>query len=435
MRGSVRLAALAGLHVIYVWTHDSVGPRRGRPDPPADRALRRAPGDAEPVVRAAGRRQRDDRRVAARGRAARRPRRAVPDAARSCRRSPGPPSCAREGVARGGYVLRRRTTVRTRARRPSCILIATGSELQLAFAAAEALEARVIRRARRLAPLLGAVRGAGRGVPRVGAPARRPAARDDRGGRDARLGALRRRRGRDHRHRPFRGVGAGRHDLREVRLHGRARRRTSRGASLREGLRGRIPTLDPGHQPAGLAARRVATPDARGGPVGRRSDVRLGSGAFADGVGARRVRGRPCGRGAQGASCSGASPSRARATSSSTSAGTAPIPTTTTRTSRSASANAVRDGRGRARHPHLRLRRRRERRRQQDPRRARRRLPRHVLGPPGRRARRHERADPRRAGHRARAGAGVRAGVPRRDASAASRATVAASTRSSRSSG
>src|SRR3989304_5367653 len=25
MRGSVRIAALAGLHVIYVWTHDSVG--------------------------------------------------------------------------------------------------------------------------------------------------------------------------------------------------------------------------------------------------------------------------------------------------------------------------------------------------------------------------------------------------------------------------
>ena len=25
MRGSVRLAALSGLHVIYVWTHDSVG--------------------------------------------------------------------------------------------------------------------------------------------------------------------------------------------------------------------------------------------------------------------------------------------------------------------------------------------------------------------------------------------------------------------------
>ena len=25
MRGSVRLAALSGLHVVYVWTHDSVG--------------------------------------------------------------------------------------------------------------------------------------------------------------------------------------------------------------------------------------------------------------------------------------------------------------------------------------------------------------------------------------------------------------------------
>ena len=59
MRGSVRLSALAGLHVIYVWTHDSVGPRRGRPDPPAGRALRGPAGDPEPVVRAAGRRERD----------------------------------------------------------------------------------------------------------------------------------------------------------------------------------------------------------------------------------------------------------------------------------------------------------------------------------------------------------------------------------------
>ena len=42
------------------------------------------------------------------------------------------------------------------------ILIATGSELQLAIAAAEALEADGIADARRLAPLLGAVRGAGR---------------------------------------------------------------------------------------------------------------------------------------------------------------------------------------------------------------------------------------------------------------------------------
>ena len=45
--------------------------RRGRPDPPAGRALRRAAGDPEPVVRPAGRRQRDVGGVGARGRAPR----------------------------------------------------------------------------------------------------------------------------------------------------------------------------------------------------------------------------------------------------------------------------------------------------------------------------------------------------------------------------
>ena len=35
MRGAVRLAALSEAHVIYSWTHDSVGPGPGRPDPPA----------------------------------------------------------------------------------------------------------------------------------------------------------------------------------------------------------------------------------------------------------------------------------------------------------------------------------------------------------------------------------------------------------------
>jgi transketolase len=43
---------------------------------------------------------------------------------------------AREGVARGGYVLREAA-----GGKPEIILIGTGSELQLAFAAAEALEA------------------------------------------------------------------------------------------------------------------------------------------------------------------------------------------------------------------------------------------------------------------------------------------------------
>ena len=39
MRPAVRLSALMGSPVVWVWTHDSVGARRGRPDAPADRAL------------------------------------------------------------------------------------------------------------------------------------------------------------------------------------------------------------------------------------------------------------------------------------------------------------------------------------------------------------------------------------------------------------
>ena len=71
MRGSVRLAALSGLHVIYVWTHDSVGLGEDGPThQPVEHyaALRAMP---EPVVHPAGRRQRDGRRVGARRRAAR----------------------------------------------------------------------------------------------------------------------------------------------------------------------------------------------------------------------------------------------------------------------------------------------------------------------------------------------------------------------------
>jgi transketolase len=59
MRGAVRLAALMGLPVTYVWTHDSIGLGRGRPDPPAGRAPRRAARDPEPGRRPPGRRQRD----------------------------------------------------------------------------------------------------------------------------------------------------------------------------------------------------------------------------------------------------------------------------------------------------------------------------------------------------------------------------------------
>jgi transketolase len=133
MRGSVRLAALAGLHVIYVWTHDSVGLGEDGPthQPIEHYAALRAmpnlwfvrPGDANEasaawalaVSRTGG-----------------------PTALSLTRQKlptlPETAALAREGVARGGYVLRDPT-----GGKPELILIATGSELQLAAAAADAL--------------------------------------------------------------------------------------------------------------------------------------------------------------------------------------------------------------------------------------------------------------------------------------------------------
>jgi transketolase len=135
MRGSVRLAALSGLHVIYVWTHDSVGLGEDGPthQPVEHYAALRAmpnlwfmrPGDANETVAAwALAIERRDGPVALAL-----TRQKLPTLA-------GTPEKARGGVARGGYVLREAS-----GGAPEIILIGTGSELQLAFAAAEALEA------------------------------------------------------------------------------------------------------------------------------------------------------------------------------------------------------------------------------------------------------------------------------------------------------
>ena len=143
MRGSVRLAALAGLHVIYVWTHDSVGLGEDGPthQPVEHYAALRAmpnlwfmrPGDANEAAAAW--------RVAVE-------RRGGPVALALTRQKlptlAGTPEFAREGVRRGGYVLRRAKGEGSGAgddHAPDAILIATGSELQLAMAAAELLEA------------------------------------------------------------------------------------------------------------------------------------------------------------------------------------------------------------------------------------------------------------------------------------------------------
>jgi len=139
MRGSVRLAALAGLHVIYVWTHDSVGLGEDGPthQPVEHYAALRAipnlwfvrPGDANEAAAAW---------------AMAIERRGGPVALALTRQKlptlAGTAELAREGLRRGGYVLRRAST-EAGGGAPAVILIGTGSELQLAMGAAEALEA------------------------------------------------------------------------------------------------------------------------------------------------------------------------------------------------------------------------------------------------------------------------------------------------------
>jgi transketolase len=140
MRGSVRLAALSGLHVIYVWTHDSVGLGEDGPthQPIEHYAALRAmpnlwfirPGDANETAAAW---------AVAIERAEASPsgpvglslsRQKLPTLPRTA-------DLAREGVRRGGYVLREASGGEGSAR---IVLIGTGSELQLAYGAAEVLE-------------------------------------------------------------------------------------------------------------------------------------------------------------------------------------------------------------------------------------------------------------------------------------------------------
>ena len=131
MRGSVRLAALMGLPVTYVWTHDSIGLGEDGPThQPVEHlaALRAIPG--LDVVRP-GRRQRDRRRLGAvlahtdRPAALALTRQNVPVFPR------GDDGFAdTSDVHRGGYVLARR-----RGRPPDVVLVGTGSEVQLAVEA------------------------------------------------------------------------------------------------------------------------------------------------------------------------------------------------------------------------------------------------------------------------------------------------------------
>ena len=156
--------------------------RRGRSHAPARRALRGPARDPQPVVRAAGRRQRDRRRVGARGRAAGDRGRAVgsrgaradpaeaADAAGDARDGPRGRPARRLRAARGGRRRDARADPhRHRVRAPARLLRRRGAR------------GRRHPDARREPAVLGALRGAGPGVPRQGPAARHPEAGQRRG--------------------------------------------------------------------------------------------------------------------------------------------------------------------------------------------------------------------------------------------------------------
>jgi transketolase len=144
MRGSVRLAALSGLHVVYVWTHDSVGLGEDGPthQPVEHLAALRAmphlwlvrPGDANETAAAwALALERVDGPVA------------LALSRQKLPVLPGTAMLARDGVRRGAYVLAEAIDAEGTPVTPDVILLATGSELQIAMGAREELAAEGIR--------------------------------------------------------------------------------------------------------------------------------------------------------------------------------------------------------------------------------------------------------------------------------------------------
>ncbi|MGY1453003.1 transketolase [Streptomyces sp. SS8] len=138
MRPAVRLAALMGLPVTYVWTHDSIGLGEDGPThQPVEHlaALRAIPGLN--MVRPA---DANETAIAWREIMRRHGDRPAPHGVALTRQNV-PTYEPNEDAARGGYVMFEATDSQGRECEPQVILIATGSEVQLAVAARESLQA------------------------------------------------------------------------------------------------------------------------------------------------------------------------------------------------------------------------------------------------------------------------------------------------------
>ena len=144
MRGSVRVAALSGLHVTYVWTHDSVGVGEDGPThQPVEHyaALRAIPGltfvrPGDPNETSAAWALAVEHRGGPVALALSRQKLPV---------QPGTAELARAGVRSGAYVLAEAVTVDGTVTGPELILIASGSEVALAMAVRETLTAEGVR--------------------------------------------------------------------------------------------------------------------------------------------------------------------------------------------------------------------------------------------------------------------------------------------------
>ena len=143
-RNAIRMAALMKQRVIHVFTHDSIGLGEDGPTHQSVEHAAVAAADPGPRRLASGRHRRDRGRLGARRSSNRSARRAL---LLSRQNLPYAPKAALDDIARGAYVLAEPAEVGLK-KKPQAVIVATGSEVQLALHAQAAAGRRRHRGAR-----------------------------------------------------------------------------------------------------------------------------------------------------------------------------------------------------------------------------------------------------------------------------------------------